>query len=205
VKRFYNHTLTKIMRGSSEKVTQKVKIWKLFLMALLRNSRNSLIKNIAVSGASSEDSLPSGRFQHWKSLLDRRNETQRTTKGVKIFSGVVTDALWSYKNPRTRVAPRLLQLRYYCPQGSEETSGELRYISCYRHALIVQPRQQCAGLQLENWRHRAVCTSSMWCTVMWCACCNARLDRARMCTICKFKICRALWLKPLTKLETCSR
>jgi hypothetical protein len=47
VKRFYNHTLTKIMRGSSEKVTQKVKIWKLFLMALLRNSRNSLIKNIA--------------------------------------------------------------------------------------------------------------------------------------------------------------
>jgi len=44
---------------------------------------------------------------------------------VESFSGVVTQAIWSNKNLRTRVAPRLLQLRYYRPQGSEETSGEL--------------------------------------------------------------------------------
>jgi len=44
---------------------------------------------------------------------------------MERFSGIVTEALWSNKNPITRVAPRLLQLRYYSPQGSQETSGEL--------------------------------------------------------------------------------
>ena len=28
---------------------------------------------------------------------------------------------------------------------------------------------------------------------MWCACCITRLDQARICTICKFKICKEHW------------
>ena len=39
---------------------------------------------------------------------------------------------------------------------------------------------------------------SMWCNVMWCACCITRLDRARICMIHKFKIWKEHWLKPLT-------
>ena len=33
---------------------------------------------------------------------------------------------------------------------------------------------------------------------MLCACCITRLDRAHICTICKFKIWKEHWLKPLT-------
>ena len=90
-----------------------------------------------VCGDSSEDSLPSGSFQHWSLYYSGGTRHRGTTNGVESFSGILTEAIWSYKNPRTSVAPSLLQLRYYPPQGSEETSGELRCISCYCHALTV--------------------------------------------------------------------
>jgi hypothetical protein len=57
---------------------------------------------------------------------------------VESFSGVVTEALRSDKNTRTRVEPRLLQLRYCCSESSEEMCGKLRCICCYCHELIVK-------------------------------------------------------------------
>jgi len=78
---------------------------------------------LLVCVASSEDSLPPGRFQHWSLYYSAGMRHRETTNDVESFSGVVTQAIWSNKNLRTRVAPRFLQLRYYRPQGSEETSG----------------------------------------------------------------------------------
>ena len=89
-----------------------------------------------VCGACSEDSLLSGRFQHW-SLIGQEERDTETKNGVESFSGVVNRDTLNLQKSQNRVAARLLQLRYYHPQGSEETSGELRWISCYCHAWIV--------------------------------------------------------------------
>ena len=55
-------------------------LFSIILSFLFKHWSMNHVLPFLVCGASSEDSLPSGRFQHWKSLLDRRNETQRNNE-----------------------------------------------------------------------------------------------------------------------------
>ena len=100
-------------------------LFSIILYFLFKHWSMNHVLPLLVCWASSEDSLPSGRFQHGSLYQAGGTRHRETTNGVESFSVIVTEALWSNKNPRTGVAPRLLQLGYYHPHGSEEISGEL--------------------------------------------------------------------------------
>ena len=99
-------------------------LYSIILYFLFKHWSLNHVLQLLVCSASSEDSLPSGRFQHWSLLLVRRNETQRNNEWCgKLFSSCNRGTL-KYQKSQNRSCTQtsaaqilymnMLLLLYYC-------------------------------------------------------------------------------------------